>query len=41
MKALIMESNASRERVEEVKGKDIPAKAREIKYIEEKLKKLD
>ena len=41
MKALIMESNASRERAEEVKGKDIPAKAREIKDIEEKLKKLD
>ena len=41
MKALIMESSASRERAEEVKGKDIPAKAREIKDIEEKLKKLD
>ena len=40
MKALIMESNASWERAE-VKGKDIPAKAREIKDIEEKLKKLD
>ena len=41
MKALIMESNASRERAEEVKGKDIPAKARETKDTEEKLKKLD
>ena len=41
MKALIMESTASQERAEEVKGKDIPAKAREIKDIEEKLKKLD
>ena len=38
MKALIMESNASQERAEEVKGKDIPAKARDI---EKKLKKLD
>ena len=41
MKALIMESNASWERAEEVKGKDIPAKAREIKDTEEKLKRLD
>ena len=41
MKAFIMESSASQERAEEVKGKDIPAKAREIKDIEEKLKKLD
>ena len=40
MKALIMESNASRERAEEVKGEDIPAKAREVKDIEEKLKKF-
>ena len=35
-----MESNASWERAE-VKGKNIPPKAREIKDIEEKLKKLD
>ena len=41
IKALIMKPNASRERAEEVKGKDIPAKAREIKDIEQKLKKLD
>ena len=41
MKVLIMESSASQEGAEEVKGKDIPAKAREIKDIEEKLKKLD
>ena len=36
-----MESNASQERAVEVKGKDILAKGREIKDIEEKLKKLD
>ena len=33
MKALIMESNASQERAEEVKGKDFPAKARESRTL--------
>ena len=41
MKALLMESNASRERAEQIQKKDIPAQDKEIKKIEEKIKKID
>ena len=41
MKTLLIESNASREKGEKMKAKDIPAQEREIKDIEDKLKKLD
>ena len=39
--ALLMESNASRERAEQIQKKDIPAQDKEIKKIEEKIKKID
>ena len=38
MKALLMESNATRSRSEEIQKKDIPAQEKEIKKIEEKIK---
>ena len=41
MKALLIESNASRERAEQIQKKDIPAQGKEIKKIEEKIKKID
>ena len=41
MKALLIESNASRERAEQIQKKDIPAQDKEIKRIEEKIKKID
>ena len=41
MKALLIESNAARERVEQIQKKDIPAQDKEIKKIEEKIKKID
>ena len=41
MKALLIESNASRERAEQIQKKDIPAQDKEIKKIEEKIKKID
>ena len=41
MKALLIESDASRERVEQIQKKDIPAQDNEVKKIEEKIKKID
>ena len=41
MKVLLIESNASRERAEQIQKKDIPAQDKEIKKIEEKIKKID
>ena len=41
MKALLIESNASRERAEQIQKKDIPAQHKEIKKIEEKIRKID
>ena len=41
MKALLIESNASRERAEQIQKKDIPAQDKEIKKTEEKIKKID
>ena len=41
MKALLIESNASRERAEQIQKKDIPAQDKEIKKIEEEIKKID
>ena len=41
MKALLMESNASRARAEEIKKKEIPAQEKEIKRIEENIKKIE
>ena len=41
MKALLIELNASRERAEQIQKKDIPAQDKEIKKIEEKIKKID
>ena len=41
MKALLMESNASRDKSKRIKAKDLPAQDREIKEIEQKLKGLD
>ena len=41
MKALLIESNASRERAKQIQKKDIPAQDKEIKKIEEKSKKID
>ena len=41
MKALLIESNASRERAEQIQKKDIPGQDKEIKKIEEKIKKID
>ena len=41
MKALLIESNASRERAEQIHMKDIPAQDKEINKIEEKIKKID
>ena len=41
MKALLIKSNASRERAEQIQKKDIPAQDKEIKKIEEKIKKID
>ena len=41
MKALLIESIASRERAEQIQKKDIPAQDKEIKKIEEKIKKID
>ena len=40
MKALLIESNASRERAEQIQKKDIPAQDKEIKKIEEKIRRL-
>ena len=40
MKALLIESNVSRERAEQIQKKDIPAQDKEMK-IEEKIKKID
>ena len=41
MKALLIESNSSRERAEQIQKKDIPAQEKEMKRIEEKIKKID
>ena len=41
MKALLIESNASRERAVQIQKKDIPAQDKEIKKIEERIKKID
>ena len=41
MKALLIESNASRQRTEQIQKIDIPAQDKEIKKIEEKIKKID
>ena len=41
MKALLIESNSSRERAEQMQKIDIPAQDKEIKKIEEKIKKID
>ena len=41
MKALLMESNASWKRAEQIQKKDIPAQDKEIKKIEKKIKKID
>ena len=41
MKGLLIESNASRERAEQIQKKDIPAQDKEIKKIEGKNKKID
>ena len=41
MKALLIESNASRERAEQIQKKDILAQDKEIKKIEEKIKRID
>ena len=41
MKALLIDPYASRERAEQIQKKDIPAQDKEIKKIEEKIKKID
>ena len=41
MKALLIESNASRERAGQIQKKDIPDQDKEIKKIDEKIKKID
>ena len=41
MKALLIESNASREREEQIQKKDIPAQDKEIKKIGVKINKID
>ena len=41
MRALSIESNAFRERAEQIQKKDIPAQDKDIKKIEEKIKKID
>ena len=41
MKALLVESNASRSRSEEIQKKEIPGREKEIKKIEERIKKID
>ena len=41
MKTLLIQSNASREKAEGIKARDIPAQLKEIKDIEDKLKKLE
>ena len=41
MKALLVESNAARSRSEEIQKKAIPGQEKEIKKIEERIKKTD
>ena len=41
MKALLVESNAARSRSEEIQKKEIPGLEKEIKKIEERIKKTD
>ena len=41
MKALLVESNAARSRSEEIQKRDIPGQEKEIKKIEERIKKID
>ena len=41
MKAHLMESNASRDKLKRIKEKDLQAQDKEIKEIEQKLKGLD
>ena len=41
MKALLVESNAARSRSEEIQKKGIPGQEKEIKKIEERIKKID
>ena len=41
MKALLVESNAARSRSEEIHKKEIPGQEKEIKKIEERIKKID
>ena len=41
MKALLVESNATRSRSEEIQKKEIPGLEKEIKKIEERIKKID
>ena len=41
MKALLVESNAARSRSEEIQKKFIPGLEKEIKKIEERIKKID
>ena len=41
MKALLVESNAARSRPEEIQNKKIPGQEKEIKKIEERIKKID
>ena len=41
IKALVIESNSSREKAEDLQRKDIPAQEKEIKDIEGKLKKME
>ena len=41
MKALLVESNTARSRSEEIKKKEIPGQEKEIKKIEERIKKID
>ena len=41
MKALLVESNATRSRSEEIQKKEIPGQEKEIKKIEERIKKID
>ena len=41
MKALLVETNTARSRSEEIQKKQIPGQEKEIKKIEERIKKID
>ena len=41
MKALLMESNASREKSEKLQKRDMPTQEKAVQYLQEQLKELD